>query len=196
MAVCFSKKCRALHLDGPTRPMVRIIVLDSHPATPAHPPPVARCFQPRPVMIRGLKMNGNTTMRTMIRLVVVLTACTIAPAVLAQSPAKTSGTFPLTVDSIMRGPDLVGYPPDGLRWSADSGKLYFEWRRPGEEEASTYVVSRDGGMPSRLDDAQRKTAPPANGRWDKAHKRVVFADRGDIAMIDEHGTRHQITPTA
>src|SRR5215472_12882763 len=62
-------------------------------------------------------------------------------------------------------------PPDGLRWSADSGKLYFEWRRPGEEEASTYVVSRDGGMPSRLDDAQRKTAPPANGHWDQAHKR-------------------------
>src|SRR6516225_9547776 len=109
------------------------------------------------------KMNGNTTMRTLIRLVVVLTACTIAPAVVAQSPAKTSGTFPLTVDSIMRGPDLVGYPPDGLRWSADSGKLYFEWRKPGEEEASTYVVSREGGTPSRLDDAQKKTAPPANG---------------------------------
>ena len=41
----------------------------------------------------------------------------------------------------MRGPDLVGYPPDSLRWSADSQKLYFDWRKPGEEEASTYVVS-------------------------------------------------------
>jgi hypothetical protein len=33
--------------------------------------------------------------------------------------------FALTVDSIMRGPDLVGYAPEGLRWSADSQKLYF-----------------------------------------------------------------------
>src|SRR6516165_4706164 len=106
------------------------------------------------------QLNGNATMRNMLRLVVVLTACTIAHDVLAQSPGKTNGTFPLTVDRIMRGPDLVGYPPDGLRWSADSRKLYFEWRKPGEEEASTYVVSRDGGTPSRLDDAQKKTAPP------------------------------------
>jgi dipeptidyl aminopeptidase/acylaminoacyl peptidase len=103
--------------------------------------------------------------------------------------------FPLTVDSIMRGPDLVGYPPDGLRWSADSQKLYFEWRRPGEEEPSTYVVGRDGGAPVKLTDEQRKSAPPANGRWDKAHKRVVFTDRGDIAFIDEHGVRHQVTRT-
>ena len=59
--------------------------------------------------------------------------------------------FPLTVDSIMRGPDLVGYPPDGLRWSADSQKLYFDWRKPGEDEASTYVVGRDGGAPVEVD---------------------------------------------
>ena len=57
-------------------------------------------------------------------------------------------TFPLTVDSIMRGPALVGYPPTGLRWSGDSAKLYFEWRRPGEDDASTYVVGRDGGEPA------------------------------------------------
>src|SRR5436305_6077830 len=28
--------------------------------------------------------------------------------------------FELTVDSIMRGPKLVGYPQTGLRWSGDS----------------------------------------------------------------------------
>ncbi len=68
------------------------------------------------------------------------------PALLAQTPAaKPDSKFALTVDSIMRGPDLVGYAPDGLRWSADSQKLYFDWRKPGEDEASTYVVGRDGG---------------------------------------------------
>ena len=117
-----------------------------------------------------------------------------APALMALAPAKTE-KFALTVDGIMRGPDLVGYAPDGLRWSADSQKLYFDWRKPGEDEASTYVVGREGGTPSRLDDAQKKNAPPANGRWDKARKRVLFTDRGDIVMIDATGARRWITRT-
>ena len=85
-----------------------------------------------------------------VSLVLVLLA---APPVRAQH--GTDHRFALTVDSIMRGPDLVGYPPEGLRWSADSQKLYFEWRKPGEEEAATYVVSRDGGTPAKLTDEQR-----------------------------------------
>ena len=107
-----------------------------------------------------------------------------------------SPTFPLTVDSIMRGPKLVGYPPTGLRWSGDSSRLYFEWRRAGEDEASTWVVSRDGGEPRKLTDGERKTAPPANGTWDAAHRRVLFVDQGDIAIVDSvGGTRRQITRT-
>ncbi|HTM26822.1 MAG TPA: alpha/beta fold hydrolase [Vicinamibacterales bacterium] len=132
-------------------------------------------------------------MRIMTTLVAILCFGVPAPSAPAQ-PAKT-GKFPLTIDSIMRGPELVGYPPDGLRWSADSQKLYFDWRKPGEDEASTYVVGRDGGSPVRLTDDQKKSAPPANGRWDAAHKRVVFTDRGDVVMLDEHGTRRQITRT-
>src|SRR5438034_1842437 len=34
--------------------------------------------------------------------------------------SRVTSTFPLTVDSIMRGPKLVGYPPSDLRWSGDS----------------------------------------------------------------------------
>jgi dipeptidyl aminopeptidase/acylaminoacyl peptidase len=118
-----------------------------------------------------------------------------APVLMAQAPAAKTERFALTVDGIMRGPDLVGYAPDSLRWSADSQKLYFDWRKPGEDEAATYVVGRDGGTPSRLDDAQKKNAPPANGRWDRARKRVLFSDRGDIVMIDATGARTWITRT-
>jgi len=132
-------------------------------------------------------------MQKLTRVLVPVLVLLGTPGVLAQQ--TPDHPFQLSVESIMRGPDLVGYPPDGLRWSADSQSLYFEWRRPGEDEASTYVVSRDGGTPAKLTDEQKKTAPPVNGRWDRAHKRVVFAERGDIAMIDEHGTRHQITRT-
>ena len=58
----------------------------------------------------------------------------------------------------MRGPDLVGYPPTGLRWSADSQKLYFDWRKPAEDKASTYVVGRD-----------RRHAPQAVRRRGEEH---------------------------
>src|SRR4029450_4151268 len=105
------------------------------------------------------------------------------PAVRTSTSEAVNGRFELTVDSIMRGPDLVGYPPTGLRWSADSQKLFFQWRKPGEKEASTYVVGRDGGEPRKLPDDEGKAAPPPNGRGG-----IVFVDRGK-------GSRRQITRT-
>ena len=116
------------------------------------------------------------------------------PAV--RKPAGPAAGFDLSVDSIMRGPDLVGWPPTGLRWSADSQKLYFDWRKPGEKESSTYVVGRDGGEPRKLSDDEVKTAPPATGRWDEAHRRVLFVDDGDVVLVDgTTGARRQITRT-
>ena len=97
-----------------------------------------------------------------------------APAAVPAKAAKAAGGFELTVDSIMRGPKLVGYPPTGLRWSGDSSRLYFEWRTAGDDEASTWVVARDGGAPRKLTDEERRSAPPVNGRWDQAHRRVLF----------------------
>src|SRR5262245_37866131 len=104
--------------------------------------------------------------------------------------------FELTVDSIMRGPKLVGYPQTGLPGSGDSTRLYFEWRRPGDDEAATYVVGKDGGEPRKLSDEERRSAPPVNGVWDKAHRRVLFVDQGDVVLLDTvSGTRRQITRT-
>ena len=97
--------------------------------------------------------------------------------------AQTS-SFPLTVDSIMRGPELVGYPPNNLRWSGDSKELYFEWLMPREDLPATWVVSRDGGAPRRLSEAERRNAPVPNGQWDAARRRVLGVDRGDVVVID------------
>ena len=44
----------------------------------------------------------------------------------------------------MRGPELVGNPPNNLRWSGDSKELYFEWLMPKEDLPATWVVARDG----------------------------------------------------
>src|SRR5688572_19012386 len=134
-------------------------------------------------------------MRTIAYGIAVISLAVTAPALVAQPAPKSDGKFALTVDNIMRGPDLVGYVPDALRWSADSQKLYFDWRKPGEDEASTYWVGRDGGTPAKLTDEQKKAVPPASGRWDKARKRVLFAERGDIVILDGSGTRRWVTRT-
>ena len=34
----------------------------------------------------------------------------------------------LTVDWIMRDPELLGYAPKNVRWSPDSRRVYFEWK--------------------------------------------------------------------
>src|SRR6267142_1770013 len=124
---------------------------------------------------------------------VAAVACVLSTAHPTTAPGKP---FELTVDSIMRGPKLVGYPQTGLRWSGDSARLYFEWRRPGDDEAATYVVGRDGNAPRKLSDDERRSAPPVNGAWDRAHRRVLFVDQGDIVLVDSvANTRRQITRT-
>ncbi len=101
-----------------------------------------------------------------------------------QGPPSKPAAFPLTVDSIMRGPELVGNPPNNLRWSGDSKELYFEWLTPKEDQAATWVVARDGSGLKRLSDTDRRVAPLVNGQWDAARKRILGVDRGDIVIID------------
>ena len=48
-------------------------------------------------------------------------------------------TFDLTIDNIMRGPGLVGYPPEEVRWTPDGSKVYFSWKQysdPLEKDAT------------------------------------------------------------
>lgn len=124
---------------------------------------------------------------------VLAVACAAATSA---EQAPPPGTFPLTIDSIMRGPDLVGYPPSDLRWSGDSKELFFEWRMPDDDEAATWVVGRDGGSPRRLSEDERRLAPLPNGTWDAARRRVLGVDRGDIVVIDTIArTRFDVTRT-
>jgi hypothetical protein len=124
----------------------------------------------------------------------VVPAKQTAPA--NQDLAKPAGRFELTVDSIMRGPDLVGYPPSSLRWSAGSEKLFFDWRKPGAPESSTYVVGRDGSGLRKLSDVEIKATPAATRRSDKAHRRILFVDGADVVLVDRAGgIRWQITRT-
>jgi len=129
-----------------------------------------------------------------LALVMLATALAVASVSTEQKPAPSG--FPLTVDSIMRGPELVGNPPSNLRWSGDSQSLYFEWLMPKEDLPATWVVARGGGTPRRLTDAERRLAPLANGQWDAKRRRMLGTDRGDIVIIDTIANRRiEVTRT-
>ena len=117
------------------------------------------------------------------------------PAAPSQQPPK----FELTVDSIMRGPDLVGYAPQDVRWSRDGRRVYFRWKRAGEprlKEFDTYTVGRDGQGLRKLTEEEAKQAPPTSGDLSKDKKFTVFVDEGDIFLYDHaRNERRQITRT-
>jgi hypothetical protein len=61
--------------------------------------------------------------------------------------AQPVNQFPLTIDNIMRGPQLVGYEPSNIRWSGDGQRVYFQWKQASQKENApldTYVANRDG----------------------------------------------------
>ncbi|HSP61956.1 MAG TPA: DPP IV N-terminal domain-containing protein, partial [Pyrinomonadaceae bacterium] len=125
----------------------------------------------------------------------------LAPQFLfAQTPSAPSPKpFELTVDSIMRGPRLVGYPPTGVYWSQDSQRVYFRWKQADEarlKETSLYVVNRDGTGLRRLSDDEAKQAPPANGELSRDKTMTVFTEEGDVFIYDHvKNQRRQITRT-
>ncbi|MDT7781434.1 MAG: hypothetical protein QOC99_3946 [Acidobacteriota bacterium] len=114
-------------------------------------------------------------------------------------PSPPVKAFELTVDSIMRGPDLVGYQPQGVYWSQDSRRVYFRWKRAGEprlKETDLYVVNADGTALRKLTEEEARQAPPAGGELSKDKRLTVFTDEGDVFLYDhERGERRQLTRT-
>jgi dipeptidyl aminopeptidase/acylaminoacyl peptidase len=131
--------------------------------------------------------------------IVIVLACLVVSWPASDRPAAQARTGAmLTVDSIMRGPKLVGSPPGGVRWARDSSKVYFTWQKAGDERTSTYVANRDGtGLkPLAADQARTLDVTPA-GRLDRARTRVLVAENGDIVSYDvTSGARRQITRTS
>src|SRR5262245_14457279 len=107
-------------------------------------------------------------------------ALLIPPSARAQQPLPRK--FELTVDAIMRGPDLVGYEPTRVYWSQDSQRIYFRWKRAGEprlKEADLYVVAvkdflRDSSGLRKLSEEETRQAPPLAGDLSKDKKLSVY----------------------
>lgn len=108
--------------------------------------------------------------------------------------------FALTIDNIMRGPELYGYEPTGVRWSGDSQRIYFQWKQsrdPREKPMDTYVVNRDGSNLRKLSDEEAKLAPPAAGSRTRDRKKMIYTFDGDLFVYDfSTDTGRQLTKTA
>ena len=130
----------------------------------------------------------------MTRQAVILIALT-----LFNFPARTAEKFSLTVDSIMRGPALVGYEPTEVRWSYDSQRVFFQWKQASDSPSApldTYVVERAGSPPRKLSDAEAKQSPPFNGDVSRDLRLTVFSREGDLFLYDSaNGQVRQITNT-
>ena len=115
----------------------------------------------------------------------------------AAKPASSPGPM-LTIDSIMRGPKLVGNPPSAIRWSRDSSKLYFSWQKAADERSATYSVNRDGtGLRQLTAEETRAIETPQTGRFDRARRRILAAEGGDVVMYDvASGARRLLTRTS
>lgn len=138
----------------------------------------------------------------MRRLFLVLASGLVATSVLvAQSrpaPAARPAAMTLTIDSIMRGPALVGNSPSNIRWSKDSTKIYFTWQKAGEERSATFVVNRDGtGLRELTQGEASDLDTPLTGRPDMAGRRLLTVEGGDVVIYEVgSGARRQVTRTA
>jgi dipeptidyl aminopeptidase/acylaminoacyl peptidase len=124
-------------------------------------------------------------------------------AALAFSPlaaAPSGKKFQLTIENIMRGPNLVGFEPSAVRWSGDSRKIYFQWKQATDPIAApfdTYVVNSDGTGLHKLSEEESRLVPPAAVDTNQDRSLSVFAAEGDLVVIENAtGRRRQVTKTA
>src|ERR1039458_5813941 len=107
--------------------------------------------------------------------------------------------FSLTTDSIMRGPELVGFEPTAVRWSHDSAHVYFQWKQYTDKDAApmdTYTANSDGTAPSKLSDEELKQMPPAGGDTTHDKRLTVYSSSGDLYLFDNTtGKIQQLTKT-
>ena len=155
----------------------------------------------KPVISRltaGVAGQRVQTMRRVLAIAVFALAGTVLAGADQRPTAPAPPTKMLTVDSIMRGPKLVGTAPSAIRWSKDSTKVYFSWQRASDERSATWSVKRDGtGLVQLTPEEVRGIDAPQTGRLDRARRRALVAEGGDVVIVDvATGARRYVTRTS
>ena len=138
-------------------------------------------------------------MRSILSFIFIAAFC-LNPIAASAQQARPAKQFDLTIDNIMRGPGLVGYEPTAVRWSPDSKKIYFRWKRadePRNGDTATYVANADGGGLRKLSEEEARQAPPVGGDVSDDKKTIVYSESGDIFLYNvQTGERKQLTKTS
>jgi dipeptidyl aminopeptidase/acylaminoacyl peptidase len=118
----------------------------------------------------------------------------------ARSAESAAAKFTLTIDSIMRGNELVGYEPRAVRWSGDNQRIFFQWKQYNDsrdKDYDTYAINSDGTNLKKLSEEEAKNAPPLFGEDSKDKRFTLYTDGGDVYLYDyTTSSRRQITATS
>jgi dipeptidyl aminopeptidase/acylaminoacyl peptidase len=119
------------------------------------------------------------------------TALSFAVALpLAGQSAPAAAPFEFSIRNIMRGPELVGRPPQDVRWTPDGRWIYFRWLEPGtswrEDLKPFRVRAVAGSRPERLTPAQIDSAAPLVAEGNLSHNKLSRAVEfdGDLYVVD------------
>ncbi|MGE3527528.1 MAG: prolyl oligopeptidase family serine peptidase [Gemmatimonadales bacterium] len=111
-------------------------------------------------------------------------------------------TFTLSIPSIMRGPEIVGREPGGVRWTADGRWIYFRWLPPGSAwnaELKPYRVrAAAGAVPEVVSRADMDSVAPLIAEGDLSPDRTtrVVEANGDLYLVTlGRGTAQRLTRT-
>lgn len=139
----------------------------------------------------------NYILRSKLSLCLILLLLTIPG--LAQEEQPVVKNFKLTIDNIMEGNALTGTAPSGIMWSYDGKRLYFNWKKPGTEKASLYMITSKNPSPQQIETEELLKFPPMQessgffyrGRsgiglsisYNKSRNKALLTRNGDIFLM-------------
>jgi dipeptidyl aminopeptidase/acylaminoacyl peptidase len=104
--------------------------------------------------------------------------------------------FALTVENIMRGPDLVGHAPSGPQFSLDGKTLFFRWQKAGSEQ-KLYAVDANGTNLREAKRSDQQKALAFDGDLTTDRTKFAYELDGDLYWYDRtKNETHRLTKTA
>jgi dipeptidyl aminopeptidase/acylaminoacyl peptidase len=129
-----------------------------------------------------------------------LTLSALAP--LGAQNTSAPSQFEFSIKNIMRGPEIVGRPPQDVRWTPDGRWIYFRWLEPGtswrEDLKPFRVRAVAGARPERLTPAQMDSMAPLVAEGDLSRNRLLrtVEHDGDLYVVDmRRSTVRRLTDT-
>jgi hypothetical protein len=93
--------------------------------------------------------------------------------------------FALTVENIMRGPELVGHAPSRPQYSLDGKTLFFRWQKAGQDQPKLYAVESNGTNLREATRAEQQKALAVDGDLTPDRSKFTYEIDGDLYWCDD-----------